>query len=140
MNYPNGEEIKVGDLIWWNEGEATGYVQSIIGYEPEFREWGLDEPHLFLANIHPFDSTSVAGIGYPQSHLGDDGIRPLSTDEKQRLEVATREASRSTGIDFAAVPHAVVVECADDAGRGWIFSIIQGEEQVETVRVPFSVE
>jgi len=136
MKYPNGEEIKVGDLIWWNEGEATGYVQSIIVSEQELREWNLDEPHLFLANIHPFDPTSVAGIGYPQSHLEDDGIRPLSVDERQQLEGATRDASRSTGIDFSVVPHAVVV-AEGVAGHEWIFSIIQGEEIEEMVRVHF---
>lgn len=136
MKYPNGEEIKVGDLIWWNEGEATGYVQSIIVSEQELREWDLDEPHLFLANIHPFDPTSVAGIGYPQSVLGEDGIQPLSAEERLQLEAATREASHSTGIDFAAVHHAVVVECQDGKRTEWIFSLIEGEEIVEAVRVP----
>ena len=138
MKYPDGQEIQVGDLIWWNGGDATGYVQSMLESEEEFRAWELDEPHLFLENHHPFDPTSLAGLGYPQSVLADDGIRLFTEEEKQRLDAATVEASRLTGIDFSTVPHGVGVESTDDGASEWVFAVIQGEELKESVRVPCS--
>lgn len=137
MKYPNGEEIRVGDLIWWNGGEATAYVQSLLEAEAELREWELGEPHLFLANIHPYDPSSVAGIGYPQSFLEEDGIRPLTDDEKKRLATAEGEASQASDTDFSVVPHSIGVERVEDTGREWVFSVIDGEELVETARIPF---
>lgn len=137
MKYPNGEVVSAGDLIWWNGGDAIGYVQSMVVSEEELHEWDLDESHLFLANIHPFDPTSVAGIGYPQSHLAEEGIQLLSADEKQQLAAATLEASRLTGIDFSTVPHGIGLEGADSGEREWVFSVIHGDELEESVRVPF---
>jgi len=136
MKYPDGQEIKVGDLIWWNGGDSTGYVQSLLESEEELSTWDLEEPHLFLENIHPFDPTSLAGLGYPQSVLAEDEIRLFTEDEKLQLEAATAEASRLTGIDFSTVPHGVGFDGAGDAGSEWIFSLIEDEELVESVRVP----
>lgn len=137
MNYPNGGEIKTGDLIWWNGGYAAAYVQSLLEAEEELTEWGLDEPHLFLANIHPFDPTSVAGIGYPQSLLEEDGVRFLTENEKEQLAAATAEASQATDVDFDVVPHSIGLEDTENGGREWVFSLIEGEDLVETARIPF---
>ena len=136
MNYPNGGEIKTGDLIWWNGGYAVAYVQSLLEAEEELTEWGLDEPHLFLANIHPFDPTSVAGIGYPESLLEDDGVRLLTENEKKQLAKVTAEASQATDVDFAVVPHSIGLEDTENEGREWVFSLIEGEDLVETARIP----
>jgi len=135
MNYPNGGEIKVGDLIWWNGGYAIAYIQSLLEAQEELNEWGLEEPHLFLANIHPFDPTSVAGIGYPQSFLEEDGVRLLTEAERETLAAATAEASQATDIDFTAVPHSIGLEDTENEGREWVFSLIEGEELVETARI-----
>lgn len=137
MNYPNGGEIKVGDLIWWNGGYAIAYVQSLLEAEEELREWGLEESHLFLANIHPFDPTSVAGIGYPQSFLEEDGVRLLTEDEKGKLVAATAGASQATDVDFTVVPHSIGLEETENEGREWVFSVIEGEDLVETARIPW---
>jgi hypothetical protein len=29
MRYPEGQEIRVGDLVWWDEGACVGHVQWI---------------------------------------------------------------------------------------------------------------
>ena len=137
MNYPNGGEIKVGDLIWWNDGYAIAYVQSLLEAEEELSEWGLDEPHLFLANIHPFDPTSVAGIGYPQSILGEDGVRLLTDAEKEQLAAATAGAAQATDVDFTVVPHSIGLEDTENGEREWVFSLIEGEDLVETARILF---
>lgn len=53
MKYPkqyslgaDPEEIRAGDLVWWNEGVCVGFVEQVIETSDDFERWGLDEPSI----------------------------------------------------------------------------------------------
>ena len=89
MKYPDGSPINVGDLVWWNEGSCVGYVQVIAESEAEYVGWGLDSPHVFLSNIHPFSPGSNIGVAYPEACLKDEGVAPLIGEDRIRLDRAS---------------------------------------------------
>lgn len=100
MTYPDGSQIHVGDLIWWDEGLCVGYVQAIAESREDYESWGLDSPHIFVSNRHPFDPSlaTSGGVAYGASFLEDDGIGPLSAVERLEFERATQLALSLAGV------------------------------------------
>lgn len=103
MKYPDGNIICVGDLIWWNEGSCVGYIQSVAESEEEYKSWGLDRPHLFLSNIHPFDPSEKSGIAYDEACLVDEAIGLLTKAESDDLTEAISKAA-ITGHSYSVFP------------------------------------
>ena len=94
--------IQVGDLIWWDEGYCVGYVQAVAESKNEYGSWGLDAPHIFVSNTHPFDPTMHIGVGYGESILADDGIGLLTLEERVQLEQATSQAhERAADLEYS---------------------------------------
>jgi len=44
MKYPEGEQVKLGDVIWWNEGSNRGKVALILENPEDFLEFGIAPP------------------------------------------------------------------------------------------------
>jgi hypothetical protein len=41
MKYPNGSEVSIGDVIWWNEGSNQGVVAVILESDKDFESFGI---------------------------------------------------------------------------------------------------
>lgn len=136
MKYPDGTTIRVGDLIWWNEGECVGYIQVIAESENEYRRWGLDTPHIFLSNNHPFDPTMLIGVAYPESSMADDGIGLLTEQERSELE---RMRIRAFGLiprDLAYSFYSVNTEVENFSLVRWVFAFYMDDVKVLGIEVP----
>lgn len=136
MMYPDGSTIQVGDLIWWDEGLCTGYVQEIAESKEEYESWGLSEPHIFVSDGHPFDPATRTGIGYPEASFASEGIGRLTPEERLKLEQATERARSLARIDSAHLSYAVHAAIENCKQVGWEFSFIKDRKLAEVVKVP----
>ena len=97
MTYPSeyalikGEVIKIGDLIWYNEGVGVGFVYDIIT-TPE--EWGLEdsETGIMIQSLHPLQTKEKEhspGLYFnSESLLEDEGVGRLTGHEINELNHA----------------------------------------------------
>lgn len=148
MMYPDGSTIQVGDLIWWNEGCCTGYVQEIAESKEECESWGLDSPHIFVSGTHPFDAASRNGIGYPETSFAAEAISRFTPDERIELGLATVEAHSLierglatvqahslAGIDSDHLIYIVDADVENCKQVGWVFTFIKDRIVAEVVKV-----
>jgi hypothetical protein len=141
MKYPDGSTIQVGDLIWWDEGYCVGYVQVIAESKDEYGSWGLDAPHIFVSNVHPFDPTIHTGVGYGESFLADDGIGLLTLEERVQLEQATSQALERVAADLAYSTYSVFTDVRDCKLVGWAFAFRKDDgTELKRITVPVKHE
>ena len=133
MKYPDGSPINVGDLVWWNEGSCVGYVQVIAESEAEYVGWGLDSPHVFLSNIHPFAPGSNIGVAYPEACLKDEGVAPLIGEDRIRLDRASHRATSLLAATFDYTHYSVATEVKDRQLVGWVFTFWKNDEALQTI-------
>jgi len=135
MTYPDGSQIQVGDLIWWDEGLCVGYVQAIAESREEYGSWGLDSPHIFVSDRHPFDPSlaTSGGIGYPASLLEDDGIGSLSAAERLEFERAKKLAL--AGRSYSC--YSVTTHVEDCTIKSWVFHLIDAQGRENIVPIPY---
>ena len=133
MNYPDGIQMKRGDLVWWNEGGCVGYVQSIAETPEEYTAWGLDGPHAFLAAAHPYDPTQESGVAYPPGCFEDEAIGLMTEDEAAELRRAITEAGLDDGRTFATTTEVYMGRMTH-----WVFCLMaeDGIHARETIRIP----
>ena len=83
MRYPDGQEIRIGDLIWWDEGHHVGYVNEIrsetCSKESNFIVIGR---HPFRADYHGYADGETQ---FFEHELVDDGIGRLSDVSARNL-------------------------------------------------------
>ena len=137
MKYPDGQTICVGDLVWWNEGSCVGYVQAIAETQEEFESWGLEEPHIFVDNTHPFDPTIGSGAAHDEACLENEAIGLLNPTEIEIFEAAMKEAAQKTVADLNSHQFSVTTECVNGRRVAWCFDVKSGDLVVEKVRVPW---
>lgn len=136
MNYPDGSPVRVGDLVWWNGGACVGYVQGIAESPKEHETWGLDSPHIFLSNHHPFDPSIGSGIAYPETCFTGEGIGLLSDEEKGSLEAASLQAIASVtdGLNYSSCSVDAVVR--ENRQVGWKFTFHKNGTPVAETEIP----
>ncbi|MBK1884594.1 hypothetical protein JIN85_19415 [Luteolibacter pohnpeiensis] len=145
------EEVRVGDLIWWNEGVGVGFIEEVIEERSDFEAWGIDKPSIALSNLHPF----AANEAKHKQHIGfaatggsvvqalddqeDDGIGLLSDHERSELEGAITEARSKVTPFHRDLPFCVsAVMDMERREEDWHFHFVDREYQIiETVVVPF---
>ena len=144
------EEIRVGDLIWWNEGVCVGFIEEVMEAREDYERWGLDEPSIALTNLHPFNANEQKHkqcIGFVASggtvvnsedQLEDEGIGLLSPHERSELEWAISEAKRRVAPEHHGAPYCVsAVMDMDRREEDWHFHFVDHECQiVETIVFP----
>ena len=65
MKYLTGEEVKVGDRVFIENGKTSGVVHAVIETSAQMKEWGVDEPGISI-EAEPF------GLVYwPSSEIDD---------------------------------------------------------------------
>ena len=131
MNYPNGTPIQCGDLIWWNEGRGIGFVQMVVESETEYSEMNLEEPHLFIQALHPFDPEAPLFVAYPEHSLRDEEIGPFTASERELLRQATEAAQASLNHEEKGLPYSVIVTRRQDTPAQWQFTFHGGDTQTE---------
>ncbi len=133
MKYPDDSHVHVGDLIWWNEGNCVGYVQSVAESQTDYESWGLDEPGIFVSNYHPFDRSNPSGVFYPADSFDDEGIGTLNAPEEKEFERAKRVALAGRRYSWFSVTthverHVLI---------SWIFTLNCDQEQKDVVQIPY---
>ncbi|MGC9944729.1 MAG: hypothetical protein ABSE48_23145 [Verrucomicrobiota bacterium] len=136
MKYPDGSTIQVGDLIWWDEGLCIGYVQAIAESKEEYASWGLDTPHIFVLNSHPFDPAIASGVAHDEACLKDEGIGLLKPQQRIEFEQATVKALGlvATGLDYST--YSVTTDVKNRQFTGWVFTFYKGRKELERIRIP----
>lgn len=158
MRYPNqyalrdeAKEIRVGDLVWWNEGVCIGFVVAVMEGRDEYESWGLNEPCIALTNLHPFEAneaTHKQHIGFvtnggtivcPLNDLENEGIGLLTEHERAELDWAIAEAKARAAVAHRDLPLCVsAVMDMERHAEDWIFHFVDGECRIlETVVFPF---
>lgn len=82
MKYPSGEEVKIGDLIWWDEGTEIGRVALLITAEEDQLMYGQDERGIFI-ETDPLARRLYPVVFYPESMFEDEAIDVLTESEWQ---------------------------------------------------------
>jgi len=137
MDYPDGTLMRCGDLIWWNECLWLGYVQHIAEKQEEFEAWGLDSPHAFFANYHPFDPTQT-GIAYSPHCFHDEVISKPTQQELNEFLEASAFATGQSNRDLENSTFTAEVRCENGRRIEWVFSYIEIGRVVEVVAVPIN--
>ncbi|MEC5127053.1 hypothetical protein VSU19_09850 [Verrucomicrobiales bacterium BCK34] len=145
------DDVRVGDLIWWNEGVCIGFVEEVMEERADYESWGLDEPSIALTNLHPFEAnkakhqqhigcvTSGGTVVHALNELEDEGIGLLSDHERSELNWAIAKARSKVAAAHRDLPYCVTAEM--DMNRreeDWYFHFVDTECQIiETVVFPF---
>ena len=145
------EEVRVGDLIWWNEGVCIGFVEEVMGERTDYESWGLDEPSIALTNLHPFAANAVkhkqhmgflttgGSAVYGLDDLEDEGIGLLSDHERSEFEWAITEARSKVNPAHRDLPFCVSARMdMERREEDWHFHFVDTECQIiEAVVFPF---
>lgn len=141
MKYPDGSTIRVGDLIWWDGGYCVGFVQLVAESLDEYGSWGLDEPFIFVSNIHPFDPKMNTGVGYSESQLDDDGIGLLTPEERLQMEQASKQAVELAAANLEYSTYSVFTEARNRKLAEWVFTFRKSDgTELESITVPVRPE
>ena len=73
MNYVDGSVMKVGDLIWWNEGCNRGRVALILETAEDLAEWGLRNYGFFISTDEHSENLKCV-VYYHETDIEDEGI------------------------------------------------------------------
>jgi hypothetical protein len=67
MKYPNGLEVKIGDRVRFEHGDASGTVETII--ESNFADWSVEEPGVMLLSS-PFGRVFIPASMFVSDEVG----------------------------------------------------------------------
>ena len=84
MTYLDGTTVKLGDLVWWDEENAIGRISDILETKEQCADClGVEDPGVLIC----YDgSDGGLSTGYSRRAFDEDGIRPLTTEEKAEVE------------------------------------------------------
>jgi hypothetical protein len=140
MRYPEGQEIRVGDLVWWDEGACVGHVQWIWDEERDGDYFWLGEnlqgPPIWISNTHPYQSSnSFEGIPHDEASLADEGVGLLTEDEKHELRDAVTIAALRSKLGFEGKRYCVQTRAENCELIDWILSLKNEGVVLETIVV-----
>ena len=120
MKYPDGTDLKEGDIVWWNEGGSVGHVQKIIATPEQQKEWGLKGPAAFFGNQHPYHPDTL-GICYPFECFENEGIAKLPASSLVKLAAAFTQALSAAPTEAKRCAYSVRTRSANNRMVEWIF-------------------
>ena len=157
MTYPSPNsdaselfKIRVGDLIWWNEGVCVGFVEKVLEKPCDYERCGLNEPGIALSILHPYEAnqkkhtqhtgsfTSGGTVIYSAKYLEDEGIGMLAPSEQSELNWAIEKARSMVSEFLRSFPFCVsaMVDTAH-GGENWHFHFVDNECRIiETAIFP----
>jgi len=139
---PEPEEIRGGDLVWWNEGVCVGFVENLIEDEGDRSDYGLDQPGIAFTNLHPFEANQFTNGGstvYPEGMLEDEGVGLLSQHERSELNWAIATAREAVAPEHRDLPFCVTavmnLDCKEEE---WVFHFVDRDcKTIASVAFPF---
>jgi hypothetical protein len=131
MKYLDGTPVSIGDHIWWNEGSAIGFVDTIVEGKEAEKEWGFDEPHILITSFHPFKPDSGGYVAYAISDFDDEGISILTIEEESMLAEAIAAAKHESCF---REPFLIGLVCRDCKAESITFSYFDGSKTEEFAR------
>ena len=145
------KEIRVGDLVWWNEGVCIGFVENLIEDERDREDNDMDESGIAFTNLHPFEANKLkhkqhigfvsngGTVIYPESVLEDEGIGLLTEYERSELNWAISTAKEAVSPEHRELPFCVTaVMNQNRREEDWVFHFVDRECQIiESVAFPF---
>ncbi len=158
MKYPNQysfgterEEVRVGDLVWWNEGVCVGFIVEVMEWPEEYARWGLDQPSIALSNLHPFHANRVKHMQHiggvttggtvvnSADQMEEEGVGRLSDHERAELEWAISEAKGRVAPEHRDAPFCVsaIKDMIRDEEDWHVHFVDEECRVVGTVVVPF---
>ena len=86
MKYPEGDEVRAGDVIWTNGGCHIRRVQWVLS-AAQARVMGIEDGSgvMWVRNINPHGPTDVRGFE-AETDFAYEGIGKLTRDELQHVE------------------------------------------------------
>lgn len=100
MQYPDGTEIRIDDLIWADEGLQIGRIVGIFETEEEYAAWDETGPCiLYTQDIFSAAGGSSTPFCLPANLLEQEGIGALTEDERLLLLCLCRILANQTGHD-----------------------------------------
>lgn len=81
LRYPEGHDVRVGDLVWWNEGSGQAVVASIVNSKDE-RLPDMGEPGVFLC-LDPSNCSPTEDLWHPESQFEDEGLGLVRPEERE---------------------------------------------------------
>ncbi len=102
MQYPDGKEIRIDDLIWADEGIQIGRIVGILETEAEYAAWEESGPCILYTQDIFSSGESGALFSLPANLLAQEGIRALTEDERLLLRCLCRMLADQTGHDIHA--------------------------------------
>lgn len=145
------EDIRVGDLVWWNEGVCVGFIEGVLEAPEDYEPWGLNKPSIALTNLHPFRTnkrkhkqhigivTCGGTVVTSVDQLEDEGVGLLSPHEQHELAWAISTARRSVSPEHRDAPCCVsAVMDMDRRDEDWHIQFV-GHECItlDSVITPF---
>lgn len=123
-------------MVWWDEGHCVGYVQVVAESKEHFESWGLGCPHIFVSNKHPFDPSLHTGVAHDEACFKDEGIGPLTPDERRELEQAAAKARTNLKAQPDDLTYSVTSEVQNCQQTGWILTFLEAGQAFEVVKIP----
>lgn len=100
MQYPDGTEIRIDDLIWADEGIQIARIVGIFETAEEYAAWDETGPCiLYTQDIFSTAGGSSTPFCLPASLLEQEGIGTLTPDESLLLRCLCRILADQTGHD-----------------------------------------
>ena len=94
MNYPDGQPVKIGDLVWWDGGHYVGFVNSINPPDD------CTNSNFVVIGRHPFrrdyPGYALGETRFAEIEFSDEGIGLLTETERAELGRAERIALQTT--------------------------------------------
>lgn len=121
MIYPDGVEVHLHDLIWWNEGQCVGYVSEILETQKDWEKYGgeINEAGIFLSldiSRRTFDS-----VVFNSHHsFEEEGIKLLTDAEIAEIKEVFQKVCQ---FDPKAVGCSYSVKRHFHRGEGWIVTL-----------------
>lgn len=81
MEYPSGQKIQVGDLVWLNEGAQQGRVTRIVEVESDFHKSSVSESGIVVCVS---DSEGGGEVLIFERHFVDEGIEPVHRNDGEQ--------------------------------------------------------
>ena len=132
MNYPDGQPVKIGDLVWWDGGHYVGFVNSINPPDD------CTNSNFVVIGRHPFrrdyPGYALGETRFAEIEFSDEGIGLLTETERAELGRAERIALQTTETPLI-YRYTISTEVADHKLQAWIFHF---DGPCPPVRVPNS--
>ena len=82
MQYPDGQKVNVGDIIWWNEGNEIGKVHALIESSAHQTEWSESGPGIVVMALPRRKDIDPAQLFWAERDFNDEGIGLYDGDSK----------------------------------------------------------